>query len=157
VTTSTAKLVHIVRPSFLFLGLKDALQGALLRKMIKDLNLGTEVVMTPVARHPSGLAYATRNQFLSEAERAAAPVLYRSLKAAEEAIAAGERQAKKILAEIRRVLEGEPLVRPEYAFAADAETFEPVGKLQGTVLLSVGVRLGATSLNDSLLVETPAE
>ena len=156
-TTTLTKMIHVVRPSFLFLGLKDALQGAILRKMVKDLNLGTEVVMTPVARHPSGLAYGTRNHFLSENEKSAAPVVYRSLKAAEEAIAGGERQAKKILAELRRVLEREPMVKTEYAFVADPETLEPVSKLQGTVLLSVGVRIGAISLNDSLLAEIPEE
>jgi pantoate--beta-alanine ligase len=156
-TTTVLKMIHIVRPSFLFLGLKDALRGAILRKMIRDLNLGTEVVVTPVARHPSGLAYGTRNYFLTEPEKAAAAVIYRSLKAAEEAIAHGERQAKKLIKEITRVLASEPMARLEYAFVADPETLEPVNKLHGTVLIGVGARIGANELNDSLLAETPAE
>ncbi|MBZ5495526.1 MAG: pantoate--beta-alanine ligase [Acidobacteriia bacterium] len=155
-TTTILKMIHIVRPSFLFLGLKDALQGAILRKMVKDLNLGTEVVITPVARHPSGLAYGTRNYFLTEAEKAAAPVIYRSLRAAEEAIARGERQAKKLINEIMRVIGSEPMARLEYAFVADPVSLEPMSKLQGTVLIGVGARIGATSLNDSLLAEIPA-
>jgi len=156
-TTTVLKLVHIVRPSFLFLGLKDAFQGAILRKMIRDLNLGSEVVVTPVARHPSGLAYATRNCFLSESETAAASVIYQSLKSVEESIVRGERQARKIVNEIMRVIGAEPMARLEFAFVADPLSLEPVSKLQGTVLIGVGARIGATSLNDSILVEIPAE
>ena len=156
-TTTVMKMINIVRPSFLFLGLKDALQGAILRKMIKDLSLGTEVVVTPVARHPSGLAYGTRNIFLTDAERAAATVLYRSLKSAGEAVAGGARQAKKIIHEIKRVVESEPMAEFDYAFVADPESLDPVGKIGGTVLIGVGARIGATSLNDSLLAESPTE
>jgi pantoate--beta-alanine ligase len=155
--TTLLKIIHIVRPSFLFLGLKDALQGLMLRKMIRDLNLGAEVVVTPVARHPSGLAYGTRNIFLTDAEKAAASVMYRSLQAAADLIAGGERQAKKVIQEIVHVLEGEPMARLEYAFIADPESLEPAGKLQGTVLIGVGVRIGTTSINDSLLAEIPTE
>ena len=155
-TTTILKMIHIVRPSFLFLGLKDALQAAILRKMIKDLNLGTEVVVAPVARHPSGLAYGTRNYFLTEPEMAAAPVIFLSLQAAEEAIARGERQAKKLINEIIRFIASEPMARMEYAFVADPATLEPKSKLQGTVLIGVGARIGATLLNDSLLAEIPA-
>jgi pantoate--beta-alanine ligase len=155
--TTNLKLIHIIRPSFLFLGLKDAVQGAILRKMIRDLNLGTEVVIAPVARHASGLAYGTRNFFLSEAEKAAAPVLFRSLKAAEDAIAQGERQARKLIAEVARVIESEPMARPEYAFVADPVSLEPAHKIQGTVLIGVGARIGATTLNDSLLIQVPGE
>jgi len=156
-TTTVLKMIHLVRPSFLFLGLKDAVPGAILRKMIKDLNLGTEVVVAPVTRHSSGLAYGTRNNFLTDQERAAAPVLYRSLKAAEGAILHGERQAKKLIQEIVRVLGSEQMASLEYAFVADPETLEPVSKLQHEVLIGVGARIGNTSLNDSLLAEIPAE
>ena len=156
-TTTILKLIHIVRPSFLFLGLKDALQGSILRKMIRDLNLGTEVVVTPVARHPSGLAYGTHNYFLSEPELTAASVIYKSLTAAEKAIAGGEKQARKIIQEIVRVLGTEPRAKAEYSFVADPESLEPVSKLHGKVLIGVGARLGSTMLNDSLLVEIPTE
>jgi pantoate--beta-alanine ligase len=156
-TTTVAKIVHIVRPSFLFLGLKDALRGSILRKMIKDLNLGIEVVAAPVARHPSGLAYGMRNYFLSEPEKEAASVLYRSLKSAEEAIAHGERHAKKLVKEITRVVAGEPLAHLEYAFVADPVSLQPINRLRGTVLLCVAARIGATPLNDSLLAKIPGD
>ena len=77
--TSVTKMIHIVKPAFIFFGQKDGLQGAILRKMIRDLNTNTEVVVTPVVRDASGLAYAARNYFLTEAEKRAAPVIYQSL------------------------------------------------------------------------------
>jgi pantoate--beta-alanine ligase len=156
-TTTNLKLIHIVRPSFLFLGLKDALQGAILRKMIRDLNLGTEVVVTPVARNASGLAHGTRNYLMSEQEKTAAAVLYRGLKAAESAIARGERQSKKLIQEIVQVIGSEPMARLEYTFVADPVTLEPMGKVHDTVLIGVGAKIGANSLNDSLMVEIPTD
>lgn len=156
-TTAIVKMIHIVRPSFLFLGLKDAFQGAILRKMIRDLNLGTEVVVVPVARQESGLAYGTSNFFLTESEKAAASVIYRSLTAAQEAIKRGEHQAKRLIREIGQVIGTEPMASLEYAFVADPESLEPVKRLRGSVLIGVGARIGATSLNDSLLVEIPTD
>jgi pantoate--beta-alanine ligase len=157
ITTTNLKLIHIVRPAFLFLGLKDALQGAILRKMIRDLNLNTEVVVAPVSRHPSGLAYGTRNCLLNESERAAASVLYRSLQAAEEAVAHGQRQSKKVVGEIARVMRSQPMAEMEYAFVADPVTLEPVARVHGRVLIGVGARIGSVSLNDALVAQTPAE
>lgn len=157
VTTTTLKMIHIVRPSFLFLGLKDALQGAILRKMIRDLNLGAEVVVVPVARHESGLAYGTKNYFLNDREMTAAAVIYRSLRAAQESVARGERQSKKLIQEIGSVISGEPLAELEYAFVADPESLEPMNKVRGSALLGVGARIGGTSLNDSLMIEIPTD
>jgi pantoate--beta-alanine ligase len=156
-TTVNLKLIHIVRPSFLFLGLKDALQGAILRKMITDLNLGTEVVVAPVSRHASGLAHGARNCLLNESQKGAASVLYRSLRAAEEAMARGERQSRKLINEIRRVIGNEPLASLEYAFVSDPANLNPVSRVQGSVLIGVGARIGTVSLNDALIAQIPAE
>jgi pantoate--beta-alanine ligase len=152
-TTSTLKLIHIVRPTFVFLGQKDAVPAAILRKMIRDLNLNTEVVVSPVVRDASGLAYAVRNQFLAENEKAAAAVLYRGLQAAGALVAAGESQAKKVVMELTRVIESEPLAHVEYAGVLKTETLEPLTRIQDKALIGVGVRIGAISLNDSLVAE----
>jgi len=156
-TTSVLKLLHIVRPAFIFFGQKDGLQGAILRKMIRDLNINTEVVVMPVVRDASGLAYAARNYFLTNAEKAAAPVIYRSLQAAQSAIAAGEVHSKKIIKEIASIVEEAPLAKLEYAVIADPDSLEPVAKIQGNVLVGVGAKIGNTPLNDSVLVEKPAK
>ena len=156
-TTSVVKMLQIVRPAFIFFGHKDGLQGAILRKMIRDLNISTEVVVTPVVRDSSGLAYAARNYFLTESQKVAASVIYRSLRAAEDAIASGETQSRKIIGDITSVVESEPQAKLEYAVIADPETLEPLAKIQGSALIGVGAMIGNTSLNDSLLLEKPAK
>ncbi len=153
ITTSVTKMLNIVKPAFIFFGQKDGLQGAVLRKMIRDLNINTEVVVTPIVRDASGLAYAARNYFLTGPQRIAASVIYRSLQAAEAAFAGGETQARKIIAEISRVIGTEPQARLEYAVVADPVNLEPLTKIQGSALIAVGAMIGSTSLNDSLLIE----
>jgi pantoate--beta-alanine ligase len=155
-TTSVLKMIHIVKPAFLFFGQKDGLQGAILRKMMRDLNVDTEVVVTPVVRDSSGLAYSARNFFLSETQKTAAPVIYRSLQAAANAIAGGEGQTKKLVGEISRVLASEPQAMLEYALIADPENLEPLTRIEQGALIAVGAKIGNTSLNDSLLVEKSA-
>ncbi|NWG14548.1 MAG: pantoate--beta-alanine ligase [Acidobacteria bacterium] len=152
-TTSVLKMLHIVRPAFLFFGQKDHLQGAILRKMMRDLNINTEVVVRPVVRDASGLAYAARNYFLTPAQMSAASVIYRSLQAAEAAIRRGELRAKKIIREITDVIASEPQATLEYAVIADPDNLEPLSKIQKSALVGVAVRIGETSLNDSLLIE----
>ncbi len=152
-TTSVLKMLHIVKPCFIFFGQKDGLQGAILRRMIEDLNINTEVVVMPVVRDTSGLAYAARNYFLSEPQAVAASVIYRSLQAARAAVAAGETQAKKVIAEIGRVIAAEPQAKLEYAVVADPVNLEPLTKIQGVALVAVGAMIGNTSLNDSILLE----
>jgi pantoate--beta-alanine ligase len=152
-TTSILKMLHIVKPAFIFFGQKDHLQGAILRKMMRDLNFDTEVVVTPVVRDSSGLAYAARNYFLTPAQKAAAPVIYRSLQAAESAVVDGETQAKKIVREVTRVIQSEPQATLEYVIVANPDTLEPLGRVHDAALIGVGVRIGETSLNDSLLFE----
>lgn len=156
-TTSVLKMVHIVKPAFIFFGQKDGLQGAILRKMIRDLNTNTEVVVTPVVRDASGLAYAARNYFLTEAQKVASSVIHKSLRAAEKAIAGGELQSKKIIKEITDVIATEPQATLEYAVVADPGNLEPLAKVQGPALVAVGAKIGSTSLNDSLLIEKLAK
>jgi pantoate--beta-alanine ligase len=156
-TTSVLKMIHIVKPAFLFFGQKDGLQGAILRKMMRDLNVDTEVVVTPVVRDSSGLAYSARNVFLSESQRSAAAVIYRSLQAVGSAIEAGEWQTKKLVGEISRILATEPQAMLEYALVADPDNLEPLTRIQENALIAVGAKIGNTSLNDSLLVEKPAK
>lgn len=152
-TTGTLKMIHIVRPAFFFLSEKDALEGAVLLRMFRDLNIGTEVVLGPAARYPDGLAYGVRNQFLSPEERAAAPILYRSLQAGAALVAAGETQAKKVIAEVARGIETEPLAKLQYAVVIKTEALELLSRVEGKAWLAAGARIGATLLEDSLPVE----
>ncbi len=154
-TTSAMKLLQIVRPSFIFIGQKDAVHGAVLRKMMIDLNINTEVVIKPVVRDESGLAYAARNSFLDDEQRKAAGAIYRGLKSAEQAIAAGEYQSRKIIKIMAGAIGSEPLAKLEYVMVVDPVTLEALPRVEGTALLAVGATIGNTLLSDSILIESP--
>jgi len=151
-STGALKMLHITKPAFVFYSEKDAIQGAILRKMIRDLNISAEVVIMPADREKSGLAYEGRNRLLSESQHEAAAVICRSLKAASGLVESGETQVRKILAEISRIIQSEPMAKLEYAILVDTETLEPVVKLEGAVIIAVAARLGNVFLSDALLV-----
>src|SRR5512134_3960870 len=109
VTTVVAKLFNAVQPHKAYFGQKDAQQAAVIRQMTRDLSYPIEVVVCPIVREPDGLAMSSRNVYLDAGQRRAATVLYRSLSAAKEAYANGERDAEQIRAKMKEVLAGEPL------------------------------------------------
>ncbi|MBC7796061.1 MAG: pantoate--beta-alanine ligase [Pyrinomonadaceae bacterium] len=150
VATIVSILFNIVRPEFAFFGQKDAQQFAVIRRMVHDLGLETEVVALPTVREESGLALSSRNVFLSAHEREAASVIYRALKAAKIAYKNGERDANALGAIAADTINAEPLARLEYVAVTDAETFEPLDKLEDeTVLILIAVRFGKTRLIDN--------
>jgi pantoate--beta-alanine ligase len=149
VATVVCGLFNLVRADLAVFGEKDAQQLAVVRRMVRDLHLPVEIVGAPTLREPDGLAMSSRNVFLGPEERRSATVLHRALTAAAAAIAAGERrgdEARRILSE---VLGSEPLARIDYAEVVDAQTFQPVTKLSGRVVLPLAVRIGATRLIDN--------
>jgi pantoate--beta-alanine ligase len=151
-TTGTLKIMHLTKPAYTFFGEPDAIQGAILRKMVRDLNISTEVVTAHVLRLPSGLAYSGRNRLLTESQLAAAPVFYRILRAAENGIASGETNGKRIMAEMIRVSATEPMAKLDYAVIADPESLESVSRIQGKVIIGVGGKIGNVFLTDAILV-----
>src|SRR5579875_656928 len=153
VCTVVLKLFEIVRPRFAFFGRKDAQQARILQQMVRDLNLDAEIVVCPVVREPDGLALSSRNAYLNPAERRAATALYRSLDAARNKIAAGERLSAQLLDAVNSVIRAEPLAKLDYAALVDANSFEPVDFLQGDCLLLLAARFGSTRLIDNLLIE----
>jgi pantoate--beta-alanine ligase len=149
VATVVLKLLDIVAPDRAFFGAKDAQQVLIIRRMARDLDLDAEIVTCPIVREPDGLALSSRNAYLDPEERAAARVLSTSLRWAEKAVAAGERDAGRLLAGIRSIIEAEPRARIDYAEAVDPETLEPVGGLRGEVLIALAVFIGSTRLIDN--------
>jgi pantoate--beta-alanine ligase len=152
VATVVLKLFNIVRPDAAFFGAKDAQQALILAKMASDLDLGVEVVTCPIVREPDGLAMSSRNAYLNPAERRAALLLSKSLRRAEQAILAGERDAAKVLAGIRFIIEAEPLARVDYVEAVDPAGLVPVGEIRGEVLIALAVFIGSTRLIDNIRV-----
>jgi len=152
VVTIILKLFDIVGPDLAFFGAKDAQQVLIIEKMAADLDLGTEVVTCPIVRDPDGLALSSRNAYLSSEERKAALVLSRSLRWAERAISAGERDAAKVIAGIRSLIEAEPLARVDYVEAVDPLDLDSVVEIRGGVLIALAAFVGSTRLIDNLRV-----
>jgi pantoate--beta-alanine ligase len=152
VTTVVAKLFNIVMPHKAYFGQKDYQQTVVVRRMARDLNMGTEIVVLPTVREPDGLAMSSRNAYLSPGERAAATVIYRALSSARNLYDAGERHAEAFIIKVREAVEDEPLVELEYAEAADAETLSPIKEIDGKAVLAVAARVGKTRLIDNVLL-----
>ena len=163
VATVVTLLLNLVRPDLAVFGEKDAQQLALVRRLVRDLHLGVEIVGAPIVREADGLAMSSRNAYLNPEERRAATVLHRALTTARQEIERGERRADAIRALLRAVLQSEPLATVEYAEVVDAESFLPVderaGELAGEILLPLAVRIGpqdqSTRLLDNLQISLP--
>lgn len=153
VTTVVMKLLQIVQPNFAYFGRKDAQQSRLITQMARDLNLDAEIVVCAPIREPDGLAFSSRNVYLNPDERQAATVLYRALTAAKNELAAGVRDALLLQTTLRRKLDAEPLAKVDYAEVVDAESFEPVLRVNKPCYILLAVFIGKTRLIDNLYIE----
>jgi len=152
VATVVATLFALVGAEHAYFGQKDAQQVMVIRRMALDLALPTEVIPCPTVREPDGLALSSRNVHLSPEERAAAPILRRSLMAARDAYDGGEREADVLRALMAETLAIEPLAQVEYVSVADALTLAELRRIEGPALFSMAVVLGTTRLIDNELV-----
>lgn len=148
VCTVVSKLFHIAMPDRAYFGQKDAQQLAIIRKMVKDLNFDIEIVGCPIIREADGLAKSSRNTYLSAEERKAALCLSRSVARGQEIIKDGM-EAETLLAEMRKVIEAEPMAKIDYVSAVDALTMEDVEKIDRDVLVAMAVYIGKTRLIDN--------
>jgi pantoate--beta-alanine ligase len=154
VATVVTKLFQLVRPDRAYFGQKDGQQVLVIRKLVRDLDLGLEVVVIPTVREPDGLALSSRNLYLTPQQRQAAPVVYRALCRAQELWRRGEVGAERIRREVRSVLASEPLVQGiDYVSVADAETLEELDTVGGRAMVSVAIRLGRLRLIDNFILE----
>ena len=154
VCTVVGKLFNIVLPDKAYFGEKDAQQLAIIRRMVRDLSYGIEIVGCPIVREPDGLAKSSRNIHLKPDERKAAAVLYRSLKIAEEMASDGEKSSKAVTDAVRAEIEKEPLAEVEYVSAVDSLSMEPVEMVGKGTLIAIAVRIGQTRLIDNCLLNT---
>jgi len=153
VCTVVTKLLNVVTPDVAFFGQKDAQQVAVLRRMVRDLDLAVELAIVPTVREPDGLAMSSRNVRLAPDERRRAVSLSQALQAAASAIAAGERDAAAITRAARAAMNG---VDPEYLALVDPESFQPVQTVDDRVLVAVAARIGAVRLIDNTIVHAAA-
>ena len=156
VATVVAKLFHIVQPDAAFFGQKDAAQVAVLRRMVRDLNLPVEMILCPTVREADGLAMSSRNRYLSPEERRQALVLWRALQVAEALVKNGEQQSARLLDALRSVFASEPTARIDYLAVVDADTLLPVEDVRAGALLAVAAYVGSTRLIDNLILPSSA-
>lgn len=152
VLTVVTKLFHIVQPEVAVFGQKDAQQAAAVRRLVADLDFPIELVVAPTVRDDDGVALSSRNAYLSRDERARARALWRSLEAACALVRGGERDAGRVEAALREVLDGTAGVETDYVAVVDPDTFQPVERIEGPALAALAVRVGATRLIDNELL-----
>jgi pantoate--beta-alanine ligase len=152
VATVVAKLFNIVQPTRAYFGQKDAQQSVVIRKLVRDLDVPVEVIVAPTVRESDGLALSSRNSYLTAAQRAAAPVIYRALSEGRRLFDAGERDAEVLRHAMRTVVEAEPNALIDYVSVADPMTLQELTTVQGEALASMAVRFGGTRLIDNLLL-----
>ena len=154
VTTVVLKLLNIVQPDRSYFGQKDGQQVAVVRRMVRDLNVPGEIVVVPTVREPDGLAMSSRNTYLSAEERKAATVVYRALTAAMESYRSGETGADALRITIKSTLAAEPLIASiDYVSVADPLTLlEIEGDVADGAMASTTVRIGKTRLLDNVIL-----
>ena len=153
VTTVVAKLFNIVRPDTAYFGQKDAQQALVIKRMVKDLNLGLKIKILPVLREKDGLALSSRNSYLCKKERQQAVLLYRSLREARVMIKGGEHNTARIKNKIKRLISvGIDKARIDYIALVDTQDLTPLKTLKGRVLIALAVYVGQTRLIDNIIV-----
>jgi pantoate--beta-alanine ligase len=152
VTTVVSKLFNIVQPDMAFFGQKDAAQVAVIRKMVRDLNLDVEIVVCPIVRESDGLAMSSRNAYLNPEQRKQALVLSQALKKVEKLAAQGERNSEKLIGAGKQAIAEEPSVRLDYLEIVNPDTLDSVADVNQGALVAVAAFVGTTRLIDNLLL-----
>lgn len=153
VCTVVSKLFNIVTPDKAFFGQKDAQQLAIIRRMVRDMSYGIEIVGCPIVREADGLAKSSRNTYLNPQERQAALVLSQAVRLGQTMVEEGETDARRIVDAMTAHIQAEPLARIDYVSAVDGVTMLPVETIQGSVLVAMAVYIGKTRLIDNFIVE----
>lgn len=152
VCTVVSKLFHIVTPDRAYFGQKDAQQLAIIRRMVRDLNMDIEIVGCPIVREPDGLAKSSRNTYLNEAERKAALILSQSVALGEKLVADGETSAAVVKKAMIEKIESEPLAKIDYVEAVDGLSMQPVEEIKSPTLIAMAVFIGKTRLIDNTMI-----
>ena len=152
VSTVVVKLFHIVQPDCAVFGQKDAAQVAVLRRMVRDLNMDVELIVAPIVREADGLALSSRNAYLTAEQRQQALILHRALDLVEVLTVCGETHAECLRSAALSVLASEPAARLDYFEIVDSDTLEPLADVGQGALVAVAASFGTTRLIDNLLI-----
>lgn len=153
VATVVAKLFNIIQPEVAIFGQKDAQQLAVIRRMVKDLDLPVKIIGAPIVRERDGLAMSSRNAYLTLEERAEAPTLFRALQLAENMVKRGKREAESVKSDIVKLLRSDaPLAEIDYVEVVDNETLSPIKKISSRALIAMAVKFPNARLIDNVTV-----
>ncbi|OGX24853.1 MAG: pantoate--beta-alanine ligase [Omnitrophica WOR_2 bacterium RIFCSPHIGHO2_01_FULL_48_9] len=147
------KLLNIVTPDVLYLGQKDAQQCAVLKQLVRDLDIPVKINICPTVRENDGLAMSSRNQYLTPKQRREAPVLYRALRDARQKIQNGERRTARVIKHIAALIRHNSSGRIQYIECVNADTLQPLQGLRGEVLIALAVWFGKARLIDNIIVK----
>ncbi|HRV08740.1 MAG TPA: pantoate--beta-alanine ligase, partial [Acidobacteriota bacterium] len=153
VATVVAKLFNLVPADFAYFGEKDAQQALVIKRMVRDLNFPIRVITVPTVREIDGLAMSSRNIYLSEAQRRAAPVLYQSLLEAKEAMERGERSGEALCHMVKRRIAREPEARLQYVEVRGLPDLEELTEVNKPALLAVAAYFGKARLIDNVILD----
>ena len=153
VCTIVNKLMNISMADRAYFGQKDAQQLAVIRRMVRDLNMNVEVVGCPIIREADGLAKSSRNTYLSEEERKAGLVLSQAVKLGQKLVAEGEKSAAAVTGAMSELISAEPLAKIDYVSMVSWDSIEPVETIEGPVLVAMAVYIGKTRLIDNFIYE----
>lgn len=153
VCTVVNKLMNISMADRAYFGQKDAQQLAVIRRMVRDLNMNVEVVGCPIIREADGLAKSSRNTYLSEEERKAGLVLSQAVKLGQKLVAEGEKSAAAVTGAMSELISAEPLAKIDYVSMVSWDSIELVETIEGPVLVAMAVYIGKTRLIDNFIYE----
>lgn len=149
VCTVVSKLFNIVCPDRAYFGEKDAQQLAIIKRMVRDMNIPVEIKGCPIVREADGLAKSSRNTYLNEKEREAALILSKAVFAGRDMIKAGERDAHKVVGAMIEIINSEPLAVIDYVEMVDMDTMKSINVVEGHILCAIAVKIGKTRLIDN--------
>jgi len=153
VCTVVAKLFNIIEPDIAYFGQKDYQQARVVKRMVRDLNFPVKIKIFPTLRERSGLAMSSRNAYLDQKARGDALVLFESLKLAKKLVKEGERDPKKIINKIRKLIISIKNAKIDYVEIVDAQSLRPVDKIKAKVAVVLAVYIGKIRLIDNVLVD----
>jgi pantoate--beta-alanine ligase len=154
VTTVVSKLFNIVQPDQAYFGQKDAQQVAVIKRMVRDLNMDIEIVAVPIVREADGLALSSRNAYLKGNLREDALVLSKALKTAQELISLDKiKKVDIIITAMSKIIKSVDSSRIDYIEIVDYDNLEPVEMIEGKVLIAIAVYIGKTRLIDNAVLE----
>ncbi len=154
VATVVAKLFNIVRPNIALFGQKDFQQLAVIRRLVKDLDMDVEIIGIPTVREPDGLAMSSRNKYLNKEERVSALCLKKSIDMAQDYVKKGKTNSASIISSIRELILAHPFTDIDYVSICDPLTMEDKENISDESLLALAVKVGKTRLIDNCLLRT---